>query len=169
MKKVAIIMSLAIMSLTLTAQGPVERVFKKYAQAEGVTSVQISRGMMNILANLDKEDEALKTLISSVNSISILHAPEIPGENGKIDFYREIMQDLPVENYNELMRVNSPEQNILFLVDENGGLAREFLMVVGGGKENVLISIKGNLDMSKLSSLSAINAPGMNHLMNLQK
>jgi hypothetical protein len=169
MKKVAIIMSLAVMSMTLLAQGPVERVFTKYSQAEGVTRIQISRGMMNMLSNVDNDDEAFKALVRSINSINILHAPQTPGGNGKIDFYREIAQDLPAGKYNELMRVNSPEQNILFLVEENGGLASEFLVVVGGAKENVLISIKGNLDMSKLASLSAINAPGMNHLMNLQK
>jgi hypothetical protein len=164
MKKVTLIMSLAVMSLTLMAQGPVDRVFTKYSQVEGV-----SRAMMNMLSNVDNEDENFKTLVQSVNSINILHVPETHGGNGKIDFYKEIIQDLPSEKYNELMRVNSPEHNILFLVEENGGLAREFLVVVGGRKENVLISIKGNLDMSKLASLSAINAPGMNHLMNLQK
>lgn len=169
MKKVTLIMSLAVMSLTLMAQGPVDRVFTKYSQVEGVTSVQVSRAMMNMLSNVDNEDENFKTLVQSVNSINILHVPETHGGNGKIDFYKEIIQDLPTEKYNELMRVNSSEQNILFLVEENGGLAREFLVVVGGRKENVLISIRGNLDMSKLASLSAINAPGMNHLMNLQK
>jgi hypothetical protein len=169
MKKVAMIMSLAVMSITLMAQGPVEKVFTKYSQAEGVTSIQISRGMINMLSNVDNDDEAFKALVRSVNSINILHSPETPGGNGKIDFYKEIVQDLPAGKYNELMRVNSPEQNVLFLVEENGGLASEFLVVVGGGKENVLISIKGNLDMSKLASLSSINAPGMSHLMNLQE
>jgi hypothetical protein len=169
MKKVMVIMSMAVMSLTLMAQGPVDRVFTKYSQSEGVTSIQISKGMMNMLSSVDNDDETFKALIRSINSINILHAPETPGGNGKIDFYREIIQDLPAGKYNELMRVNSQEQNVLFLVEENGGLANEFLVIVGGGKENVLISIKGNLDMSKLASLSAINAPGMNHLMNLQK
>jgi hypothetical protein len=169
MKKATMIMSLAVMSLALMAQGPVDRVFSKYSHAEGVTSVQISKGMMNMLSNVDNDDESFKELIRSVSSINILHVPETAGGNGKIDFYREIIDDLPVSKYNELMRVNSPEHNVLFLVEEKGGLASEFLVIVGGGKENVLISIKGNLDMNKLASLSAINAPGMNHLMNLEK
>ena len=118
MKKITAVLSLAFLSLTLISQQkPVDCVFQKYAMTEGVTSVQISRGMMNMLAGLDSEDETLKTLASSITSINILHAPEINGKTGDIDFNSKIMKDLPVQNYSELMRVNSQDQNVLFLVD----------------------------------------------------
>ncbi|MFO7924723.1 MAG: DUF4252 domain-containing protein [Bacteroidales bacterium] len=169
MKKIVIIMALAIMPLALSAQeDAVERVFSKYAGSEGLTSLQISKGMFSMLANMDKGDEEMKKLASSVNSVYILHAPkELVKING-YNFYNEIINDLPVEKYEELMRVNSSDQQVIFLADEYDGIIRELLMIVGGDDDNVLICIKGNMDIKHLSSLSHINAPGMDQFMNLE-
>jgi hypothetical protein len=169
MKKLTIIITcFAFISLTISAtQNPVDHIFQKYADIKGVTSIHISRGMINMLANLDSSDKDLQALAGSINSISIIHAAKSM-ENIEIDFYRESMKDFPAAKYNELMRVNSPDQYLLFLVDEMSGNISE-LLIIGGGKENVLISIKGNIDLNKLTSLASIDVPGMNHLLNLQK
>jgi hypothetical protein len=169
MKKITIISCFAFIALTISAiQNPVDHIFQKYAGMEGITSVQVSKGMLKMLANMDTSDQELNALAGSVNSIYILHAPSKSIGDMKIDFYKESMDDFPLAKYNELMRVNSPDQDLLFLVDEMNGIVRE-LLIIGGGEENVLISIRGNIELNKLASLASINAPGMNHLLNLQK
>jgi hypothetical protein len=167
MKTIAIISCFVFISLTINAMDPAT-IFQKYSGMEGVTSVQISKGMINMLANMDAGDKDLKALAGSINSIYILYAPSKSIENQELNFYRESMNNILGAKYNELMRVNSPDQDLLFLVEEINGSVME-LLIIGGGKENVLISIKGNIDINKLSSLASIDAPGLNHLINLQK
>lgn len=86
-----------------------------------------------------------------------------------INFYNEVLKDLPVEKYGELMRVSSPEQQVLILADEQNGIISELLLLVGGNTDNALIYVKGALDMRQITSLSQINAPGMEHFINMQK
>lgn len=170
MQKSLIILSLALMPLLAATQtNPVERVFRKYAGMEGVTSIQISSGMFRMLASIDTSDEDLRNLASSVSSVLILHAPGLQADMGGMNFYNEVLKDLQVEKYQELMKVNSSDQQVLFLADEENGLIKELLMLVGGDGDNALICIRGNLNMKQLSSLSGINAPGMGHFMDLEK
>lgn len=160
-------MGLVLIPVILTAQqNAVDRIFGKYAGMEGVTSVQISKGAINLLTKIDPCDEDLKSLAASVNSVYIIHIPEKTGKIRNIDFYDEVIKDLPLRKYEELMRINSEGQKILLLVDENDGLIRELLMIIGGEKENALICVRGSIDMNKISSLSSLGAPGMNHLGN---
>ena len=170
MKKTAIILVISMLPLILQAQqNPVERIFNKYSGLQGITSVRISPGMFSMLANMDKGDDELRSLASSVTSLLILHAPNAAVQTHSLDFYNEVLKDLTVEHYNELMRVNSAEQQVLILADEDGGMIRELIMLVGGTGDNALICIKGNIDMKKVSSLAGINAPGMEHFMNMQE
>lgn len=170
MQRIVLIISLIIIPVTLaTGQNSVEKAFQKYSGLEGITSLQISGNMFRMLADMDAGDEELKKIAGSVTSVQIIHAPGDLVEKYGLDFYNEILQDFPVKNYQELMRVNSPEQQVLFLADELNGVIRELIMLVGGGNDNALICIKGNIDMNKLSSFAGISAPGMDQFMKLQK
>jgi hypothetical protein len=170
MKKIPMMIGLMIMPLLLMAQqSPAERVFKKYAGVTGITSVQISSGMFGMLANMDSENDDLRKLASSISSVYILHAPEDAAITLEMNFYDEVMKDLPVKKYNELMRVNSADQQVLILADESNGIIKELLLLVGGKTDNALIYIEGNLDMKQLASLSNVNVPGMEHFHNLEK
>lgn len=170
MKKIPVMIGLLIMPLLLMAQpGPVERLFKKYAGITGITSVQISPGVFGMLANIDSENEDLRKLALSVSSVYILHAPEDAAIALELNFYNEVIKDLAVKKYNELMRINSADQQILILADEKNGIIKELLLLVGGKSDNTLIYIEGNLDMKQIASLSNINAPGMKHFHNMEK
>ena len=170
MRITIIILFFALMPVIAFAQtNPVERVYQKYAGMEGVTSLHISSGMFRLLAKIDPSDKDLSDLASSVNSILILHAPALHVNAAGMNFYDEVLQDLMVERYQELMKVNSSDQQVLFLADEVNGKIRELLMLVGGDGDNALICIRGDLDLKQLSSLSGIDAPGMGHFMSLEK
>ncbi len=170
MKRILIIAAIIIMPVAIVAQqNSIDRVFQKYAGITGITSVQISAGMFGMLANIDSKDEDLNKLASSVNSVKILHASREAAKMMEINFYNEVLKDLPVERFAELMRVNSTDQQVLILADEDNGIINELLLLVGGESDNALISIKGKLDMKQISSLSNFGAPGMEHFVNMQK
>ncbi|MFW5700266.1 MAG: DUF4252 domain-containing protein [Cyclobacteriaceae bacterium] len=170
MQRIALIISLILIPVTLTyGQGSVDNTFKKYSGLEGITSLQISGNMFKMLADMDTSDEDLKNIAGSVTSVQIIHASGNLVKEYDLDFYNEVLHDLPVKNYQELMRVNSSGQQVLFLVDELNGSVKELILLVGGGSDNALICIKGNIEMNKLSSLAGISAPGMDQLVKLEK
>ena len=52
------------------------------------------------------------------------------------------------------MVVRDNDEKVDMLVREENGIVHEFLLIVSGTGENVLISIKGEIVMSKLGELS---------------
>ncbi|HEX3007790.1 MAG TPA: DUF4252 domain-containing protein, partial [Bacteroidales bacterium] len=107
-------------------------------------------------------------LVKNLKSIRIL---AIDGENPPkgINFYTEIMKDLPVREYKELMVIKEKGQDVKFLVKDANGKITE-LLLIAGGKENALICIQGNIDLKSLAQLSkSMNIQGMNQLGKVQQ
>jgi hypothetical protein len=77
------------------------------------------------------------------------------------------MRDLPVDKYEELMVIKESGQDLKFLIREENNKIVE-LLLVGGGKDagdNVLISIRGDIDMKNISKISkAFNVEGLDNL-----
>ncbi len=169
MLKITLLIGMFILSPALNAgQDIIENVFQKYSGLEGATSVRISGDLLRMLADMDKSDHELNKIAASVTSITILHAPEALVKSRGLDFYNEVMPGIQTENYNEIMRVQKPGQQVLIIADDTDGIINELIMVVGGAGDNTLICIRGKLDMNQLSSLAGIDAPGMDQFINLQ-
>jgi hypothetical protein len=63
------------------------------------------------------------------------------------------------------MKVKDGNEDVLFLAKEEGGRITEFLLIVSGGGEDVLIAITGDIDMESLSSIAeSLDMPGMENL-----
>jgi len=153
MKTIAVITMLILMPLSLTAQGsPADRLFEKYSGKEGYTSVFISRYMFSLFSNLETADKEIEDVFSRLTGIRIL-ASDKKMEAG-VNFFDEIMKDLPSGVYQELMVVREKDQDFKFLIRETDGIINELLMVAGGVSNNALISIQGNIDLNTISRLS---------------
>ena len=94
---------------------------------------------------------------------------EFINENN-LNFYEEIMNELPIDEYEELLVVKEKDQDVKFLVKEKNGIITELLLVVGGKDSNALISITGNIDLKHISKLaSSMKGTGMEHLEKLEE
>jgi hypothetical protein len=147
----------------------VDRVFEKYSGNKGYTTVYISSFMINMLSKLDVDDPEFnnfKKATSGISSIKIL----TQAGDGSVPFGRELISMLPREEYKEMMVVKDEGEEVLFLAREAGGKITEFLLVVSGGGEDVLIAIQGSIDLESLSSLAAgLDMPGMKNLEEMEK
>lgn len=149
--------------------GPVDRLFEKYSNKEGFTSVYISRGMFSLFAEMETDDEEFDKIFKNLREIKIISSSK-SGKAGDVDFYNEVIKDLPVELYEELMVVREKDQNFRFLMMEENGFVSELLMIAGGSKNNALISIRGEIDLKSIASLSrAMNLQGLEQLENIEK
>jgi hypothetical protein len=76
---------------------------------------------------------------------------------------------LPRSEYKEMMVVKDQKEEVLFLARESGGRITEFLLIVSGGSEDVLIAIQGDIDLESISSIAkGLDMPGLENLEDLK-
>ncbi len=164
MKKIIISLLLIMSSALVMAQNSaVDQLFAKYADKDGFTTVSISKAMFSLFASETESKDQFNQAVRGLESIRIL-APDSTILKGKLNFYNEISRSLPMSQYEELMSVKEKDQVFKMLIRKKGSVITEFLMI-GGGNENVLICITGNIDLKSISKLSkAMDIQGMENI-----
>lgn len=146
-----------LLFITLAAFGqnnPIDELFDKYSGQEGITTIYISSRMFSMIAQADLDDEELEKLIDNLKSIRIMTISDSL-LNRKINFYEELGKKLDYNKYEELMVVKDGGKDLIFLIREKGKRIEELLMVGGGVTgSNVLLSIKGDLDLNNIAEIS---------------
>ncbi|HCC69562.1 MAG TPA: hypothetical protein DEQ09_00180 [Bacteroidales bacterium] len=154
MKRSILVLGIFLMSISVFAQrNPIDSFFEKYSGKDGITTVFISSKMFSMMAGIDLDDEELEDVLNNLKSIRILTV-EDSTLNKTLNFYKELEKDLNLNDYEELMVVKESGKDLKFLVKEKGKRIDELLMIGGGPGQNVLISIKGDLDLQNITSIS---------------
>jgi len=169
MKKILVALALLMSSFLVNGQNSaVDQLFAKYADKDGFTTVSISKAMFNLFASENESKDEFNKAVKGLESIRIL-APDSTMKKAKLNFYNEISKSLPLSQYQELMSVKEKDQVFKMLIRKKGDVITEFLMI-GGGNENVLICITGNIDLKTISKLSkTMNIEGMDELDKVNK
>jgi len=168
MKRVIILIILVFVLVVSKAQNSaVDKIFDKYSGREGYTSILISKYMFSMFSDVNPDNKEFNDLVGKLNSIKIL-ASDSANNNSGVNFYKEIMKDLSVKDYKELMVVKEKDQEIKFLVKDVNGIIVELLLIVGGKSDNVLICIQGdNINLKNIAKLS--KSMKIDGLENLEK
>lgn len=134
---------------------PIDKLFNKYANKDGFTTVNIS-GKLLSLANsfADSKDDEIE-MLNKISGIRILSANDSI-VNINLNFYKELVSDGFFKNnkYEVLMEVTDKNEVVRFYgrSGANGKLS-ELLLVVGG-KSNTLISIRGVINPDDIGKLT---------------
>ena len=162
---------LIMISLSAFAQkDPVDKLFEKYSGKDGFTTVLISSKMFSIFSDMETGDDEINKMISNIESIKILATEDESLIDPDINFYKEIMDELSLDEYEELMVVKEKDQDVKFLVKEKEDVIVELLLVIGGKENNALISIRGIIDLKSISRLSkSMNIEGLEKLEEIDK
>ncbi|MCL5990645.1 MAG: DUF4252 domain-containing protein [Bacteroidetes bacterium] len=153
-----------------SADNPISQIFEKYAGKEGFTSVNITKDMFDLFKDFSKDgkdDKSIADVVDGLDGIKILtYSPENVKSKKKFDFYNEIIKNIPLSGYTNLMDVNEENTTVKFLIrKEAKGKISEFLMLVSEENEGTLIWITGELDMNKIKRLSKdMNFKGLDKL-----
>lgn len=166
MKKIKTLIIVLSLPLVLFAQkNAADKFFEKYADKDGFTTITVNRGLLNFISELDDDKES-KQLLKCIETVKILTTKyELNGLN----FYEEIVKNLPKNQYEELITVKDADKQVKILIDEKNGIIKELLVVTGGGDENALIIIRGNIELNKISDLSSsLDFDGLEILQELE-
>lgn len=163
MKKYIMILLVAVIPITGFSQS----LFDKYEDLDDVTSVVVSKKAFELLAKMDievddPEAQDFMDIATSVNSLKVFTT-----DNQSIgsDMKASVEKYLKSSSLTELMRVKDKEANVKFYIKEgkDSDHVSELLMFVTGIQEveangrkfeTVLLSLTGDIDLNKISSLT---------------
>ena len=154
MKRVILlIIAVALPAFVIAQNSAVDKLFNKYKGKDGVTTVQISPELFQVMNAMEIEDiEGCDIPFDKVASVKILTIEDEDAYPG-VNFYEEIRNDLDVENYSEVMTVDDGDETVRMWMKADEAVITEFLLIVGGG-DNVLIYITGDFNMKDLEGLA---------------
>ena len=167
------IIIIALLGMTFNAaaqQDAISRYFEKHVEDENFTVVYISAKMFEMLGKLDVnslEDEEAAAVLDVVKDMKGLRV--LTTEHNPMELYKEAIQTINTKEYEQLMTVRTDDENVQFLIREDGNAINELLLLVGGTDEFVMVSFIGNLDLNKISKLAhTLDVDGVEHLEQLE-
>jgi hypothetical protein len=150
---VLLVIAVALPAFVMAQNSAVDKLFNKYKGKEGVTTVQISPELFQVIKAMDvKELDNSEIPFDKVSSVKILTI-EDEGSNRGVNFYDEIKNELDVANYAEVMTVDDGGETVRMWMKADNATISEFLLIVGGD-DNVLIYITGSFNMNDLEGLA---------------
>lgn len=173
MKKLIIVALLSVFSFTGYSQN-----FEKYDSMKEVDAVVMTSKMFKLLSKVDlnstdPEAQQYLDLIDNLEEIRIYTSGLTSVRN---QMATDVSSYLSKGSLDELMRINEDGNNIKFYArpGKNENFVSELFMFMEGNKDgkpiSVIMSITGNLDLTKISQLTSdLKVPGSDQLKNVNK
>jgi len=162
MKKISIFIVLFLLSTNIFGQTEeLNKLFDKYQDTEGVTSIKIAKPMFKLLNNLKIDNEELgkiQPLLAKVNGLKmlILEKPET-SKNPLIDekkIEKEISNSLKNMKYEELVTVNNRDAKIKFMAqDITANVMDNLILNIMSEDSSVLMMLDGKISMDDVSKM----------------
>jgi hypothetical protein len=168
-KNVILILAMLFMALQLFGQDAIDKYFSQYRDDPNFTSIVISSKMFQLFAKLDADSEEGKTALEAMKGLTGIKMISNESHTEGIKGFSNAIAKIGKE-YEVLMSVDEKDEKVRFFIREDGTTISELLMVVGGRSKLFVMSISGNIDLEKLSSLSkSMNVGGIDYLKNLDE
>jgi len=169
MKKISLIASMFLLSLTMMGQGTViTKYMNQYGGNEKFTKVSVSEKMFTMFTNLEAGSPAEKEFLQAVSKLKglkVIMADSIPNS---MVIYKQAVADVNKAAYEELVTVNDARGNLLFSTKESKGIISELIMVAGTKKQFVMISLYGDIDLKTISKMAQqMHVPGFDQLKHI--
>lgn len=169
MKRIMLLFSLFLISVTMMGQGTViTKYFNKYADNEDFTKISVSQKMFSMFTKLEAGSVAEKEFLQAVSKLKglkVIMADSIPNS---MAIYTQAVADVNKAAYEELVSVKDARGNMLFSTKESNGIISELIMVAGGKKEFIMVSLYGNIDLKTISKIAQqMSVPGLDQLKHI--
>ncbi len=154
MKRVfLIVLTISLPAFLMAQNSAVDKLFNKYKGKDGITTVQISPELFQVVKAMEIEDiEDHDIPFDKIGSVKILTI-EDDNQWKDVNFYDEIKKDLDISNFAEVLTVDDGGETVRMWMKADNAVVSEFLLIVGGD-DNVLIYITGNFNMNDLEGLA---------------
>lgn len=155
MKKLILILTVVLPLAILAQKTPVDKLFDKYANKKGFTTINISGKLLGFASQLETSDKTTSEMLSSLKEIRVLTVDD-DELNKKLDFFKELKSNnfFKNNNFEVLMEVTEEDEVVRFLAKDAGNGKISNLLLIVGGDDNVLISISGIIDPKSIGKIT---------------
>lgn len=152
--RVLVIFMMLVPFYGMAQKSPVDKLFEKYANRDGMTTVNISGTLLSLSAQSEGES-AEADMISKLSGIRILTV-EDKDLNKNIDFFKEMEGDsfFKKNNYESLMEITEKNEVVRFYARKAANGKFSELLLIVGGDDNTLISIQGIIDPANIGKIT---------------
>jgi hypothetical protein len=166
MKKGIVIIGMLFLSMSIMAQGTViSKYFSELEENENFTKVSVSQKMFSMFTELEAGSDAEKEFLEAVSKLKGLKVIMADSVADAAKMYKKATADIDKAGYEELMSVKDAEENMKFSIIEKDGIIQELMMVAGGNKRFVMLSLYGEIDLNNISKIAQeMRIEGMEHL-----
>ncbi|MCF8224981.1 MAG: DUF4252 domain-containing protein [Bacteroidales bacterium] len=155
MKKAAVLIVFVLVPFIMNGQSQtIDAVIDKYSGQEGVTVVNISPELFQVMSGMKIEQiEDAEVPFDKLSEVKILSIENqaLLAEN---DFFAEVTDGLNTSEFVEIMTVKDGDENIRMWMKNEGRQIRDFLLVVSSPDEGVVVYIKGDFNMNDIEGLA---------------
>lgn len=157
MKTIYVTIALMVMSTGLFAQnGKLDEIFNKFQGKDGITSVALTGDLFKFASEMDSGMNSLK----NITQVRVLSLEKALAQD--IVTFEGMVKDMSLTGYKELMVVKENKNNVRMLAREDKGRWNDFVLLVTGDKNHVLVNVQGSISPSELHSLSkSMHVEGM--------
>lgn len=156
MKRIALLVAIIVLAPAIVfAQSEIiDKMIDKYGGQEGVTVVNISPELFEIMNGLELHDldraEFPKDKLSAVKILSVENADALSGSN----FYEEVTEGLNTFDFVEVMTVKDGSEDVKMWIKTKGKQIQDFLLVVSSPDEGVVVYVKGDFNMNDINGMA---------------
>lgn len=164
MKNLLALLFAMIVSASMYGQNAIEKFFSNYENDPEFSVVYVSPKMFKMVSKVtgeEAEDDMAK-VIKNLKGLTVLTT-----EKNGLKYYNEAIGKIPVQEYEELVKVRDKGENVKILTknSNNDSIVHELLILVGGQDEFALVSFVGDINLNDISKLAEkIDIKGAEHL-----
>lgn len=150
MKRLYIFVAIITLAV-VSASAQITRLFDRYSDTKGVTSVYISKTMINMMPDLELNDIELKGMGDKLNNIRVL-TTENSALVSKIS--QEATTEIKKDGYEILLSANDDgEKTVIYLKTDDKGI-NNYIIIAQEPKELCIVLISGTLKPSDIKKLN---------------
>jgi hypothetical protein len=167
-----IIASIAFMLIVQAAnsQDAISQFFSKYQNDESFSHVTVSSKMFGLFTKMEADSPDDKEVLDAISKLKGLRILTKSDSLNSRKLYKEAFSLIPTKDYEELMSFRDKDKDIKFLIKESGGKISELLMVMGGSKEFMVLSLFGEIDLKQVSRIGKkMDVKGLENLEKMDK
>ncbi len=130
-----------LLSCSLGAQRPVDAVFERYSDRDGYVTIRLDGNLLEF-SGLFEEEYGDDGLSGEITEIRILAREN--RDNDRADNRNDLTDEVSTRGYEEFMSIREADSDFRVLVKSRGRTLSE-LLVLAGGRDNLIVRVKGNI------------------------
>lgn len=163
MKTMKMILAVLLLMLPLMCQAQ-KGLFDKYNDMKGVSSVYISKAMIDMNPTLFTKDIYIGKVSGQLNGVQILSTMD---GNIKKDLRKDLRSLVQASKYELLMKQKSRVSSSEFYINRKGDKVKELIMIIDGAATLKYVYLEGEMTLKDIQNIMLYQNTGLNENVNV--